>query len=255
MQFITHHASRMFDIQIAVAKTNKYASRESGDTAEVVERPQGGFSVVIADGQGSGQPAKSLSHLVTTKVVSLLKDGVRDGVAARAVHDYLYTYRGGKVSATLSIVSVDLATRTLVLSCNSHCPVLLSSPGCPVTSIPEQEALANPIGVHPSTRPVVREAPLEGPLYAVVYTDGLMEAGRRSGSLIDLPSLITECLENAPTARQLADHLLAHALDLDANRPSDDMTVSVVVVLPLPDIEENKIVPLVRRMEVRVPVE
>jgi hypothetical protein len=40
----------MIDIQIAVAKTNKYASTESGDTVEVVERPHGGFSVVLADG-------------------------------------------------------------------------------------------------------------------------------------------------------------------------------------------------------------
>ena len=54
-----------FEIQIAVAKTNKYASSESGDTVELVERPTGGFSVVLVDGQGSGQPAKTLSLLVS----------------------------------------------------------------------------------------------------------------------------------------------------------------------------------------------
>src|SRR5438876_728873 len=70
----------MLDIQIAVAKVNKYATRESGDTVEVVERPQGGFSVVLADGQGSGKASKAISHLVTAKVVSLIKDGARDGV-------------------------------------------------------------------------------------------------------------------------------------------------------------------------------
>ncbi len=40
-------------IDVAVAKTNKYASRESGDTVEIVERPGGGISVILADGQGS----------------------------------------------------------------------------------------------------------------------------------------------------------------------------------------------------------
>src|SRR3954463_1341285 len=118
----------MLDVQIAVVKTNKYASRESGDTVEVVERTHGGFSVVLADGQGSGRSAKNLSHLVTTKAVSMIKDGVRDGAVARSVHDYLFAYRGGKVSATLVIVSLDLASRTLVISRNSHCPVLLSRP-------------------------------------------------------------------------------------------------------------------------------
>src|SRR5436309_12919646 len=136
----------MLDVQIAVAKTNKYASRESGDTAEVVERPHGGFSIVLADGQGSGRSAKTISHLVTTKAVSMIKDGVRDGAVARSVHDYLYAYRGGKVSATLVIVTVDLATRTLVLSRNSHCPILISYPG--ETELNDLQDPSNPIGIY-----------------------------------------------------------------------------------------------------------
>ena len=42
------------EVRIAVTKINKYASLESGDTLEVVERPNGGLSVVLADGQTSG---------------------------------------------------------------------------------------------------------------------------------------------------------------------------------------------------------
>ena len=57
-------------IEAAVAKTNKYASRESGDTVEIVERPTGGISVIVADGQGSGRAAKALSLLVTARAVS-----------------------------------------------------------------------------------------------------------------------------------------------------------------------------------------
>src|SRR2546426_6702756 len=134
----------MLDVQIAVAKTNKYASQESGDTVEVVERPHGGFSVVLADGQGSGRAAKNISNLVTTKAVSLIKDGVRDGVVCRSVHDYLYAYRGGKVSATLVILTVDLASRTLVMSRNSHCPILVSRPGESGLTVIEEPS--NPIG-------------------------------------------------------------------------------------------------------------
>ncbi|MFN8538506.1 MAG: hypothetical protein U0232_13645 [Thermomicrobiales bacterium] len=80
-----------FEIQIAVAKTNKYASSESGDTVELVERPTGGLSVVLVDGQGSGQAAKTISMMVSAKAVSLLKDGARDGAVARVVHDHLCT--------------------------------------------------------------------------------------------------------------------------------------------------------------------
>ncbi|MEA2594599.1 MAG: hypothetical protein QOF01_1068, partial [Thermomicrobiales bacterium] len=80
-------------IDVAIAKTNKYASRDSGDTAEVVERPGGGVSVVVVDGQGSGPAAKTLSMLLSSKAVSLLKEGVRDGAVARAVHDSLFAFR------------------------------------------------------------------------------------------------------------------------------------------------------------------
>ena len=61
-------------IELAIAKTNKYASRESEDTAEVVERPGGGISVVVADGQGSGRAANTLSLLVTKYAVAMLKE-------------------------------------------------------------------------------------------------------------------------------------------------------------------------------------
>jgi len=56
------------DIQIAAAKTNKYATPESGDTLEMVERPNGGVSVVLADGQSSGRGAKAVSTLVVRKL-------------------------------------------------------------------------------------------------------------------------------------------------------------------------------------------
>ncbi|MGA7731796.1 MAG: PP2C family protein-serine/threonine phosphatase [Chloroflexia bacterium] len=241
------------DVQLAVAKTNKYASRESGDTVEVVERPHGGFSVVLADGQGSGSSAKSTSHLVTAKAVSMIKEGVRDGVVARSVHDYLYAYRGGKVSATLVIVTVDLATRTLVLSRNSHCPILMSLPDEPELTV--LEAASNPIGIYVMTKPVIAELPLRADTYAVTYSDGLMEAGRRDNRPVDVNALFRQALASGlRDAQQIADYLLAQALEADANRPADDMAVLVLAIRARDEHEPGKIVPQVRRLEMRVPV-
>jgi len=243
----------MLDVQLAVAKTNKYASRESGDTVEVVERPHGGFSVVLADGQGSGRAAKNVSHLVTGRAIGLIKDGTRDGVVARSVHDYLYTYKSGKVSATLVIVTIDLATTTLVLSRNSHCPVLLSLPGGPDLRVLDEPS--NPIGIYPLTRPVVVELPLGATTYAVTFSDGLMEAGRRDGHPIDPATLFKEALaKGIATARGLADYLLDIALQADANRPADDMTVLALSVHPTLLTETNSITPQIRRLDMQVPV-
>ena len=72
------------EIQVAVSKINKYAASESGDTLEMIERPHGGLSFVLVDGQRSGRSAKAISNIVARKAISLLADGVRDGAAARA---------------------------------------------------------------------------------------------------------------------------------------------------------------------------
>src|SRR5512142_2591916 len=114
------------EVQIAAAKTNKYAVTESGDTLEVVERPNGGVSVVLADGQTSGLGAKAVSIQVVRKVISLLAEGVRDGAAARAASDTLYTDKHGKVSCTLNIISVDLHTGTVVVTRNNPVPFFVA---------------------------------------------------------------------------------------------------------------------------------
>ena len=65
------------ELQVAVAKVSKYAVSESGDTVELIERPHGGLSLVLVDGQRSGKSAKAISNIVARKAVSLLADGVR----------------------------------------------------------------------------------------------------------------------------------------------------------------------------------
>jgi serine phosphatase RsbU (regulator of sigma subunit) len=216
------------ELQIGVAKLGKYATRESGDTLEMIERPQGGVSLVLVDGQRSGMSAKRISNLVARKAISLLAEGVRDGAAARAAHDYLRTYRQGKVSAELSIVSLDLVTRTLVISRNSHCPVFLMVSGRPqVLDAPSQA-----IGIHPGTKPVITELEISANTWVIAFTDGILHAGRHPGQALDVGALVqTMVVENGTTAPSLADALLSRALELDLGRPQDDMSVLVVAIV------------------------
>jgi serine phosphatase RsbU (regulator of sigma subunit) len=253
------------EIQVAAAKVSKYAVRESGDTLEMIERPGGGLSFVLADGQGHGRAAKEVSHLVAKKAVTLLADGVRDGAAARATHDFLYSYQQGKVSATLNIVSVDLRTRTVVLSTNSHCPVIVLEPtGTRLLTEPSQ-----PIGIYPGTKPSISELPLVVGTGVVVFTDGILEAGERYGQPLDVPATVAGLLageppsgrlshptqalgrgcDNLPSAQSLADGLLAAAMSADRGRPQDDMSILVVAVAP--GEEGNR----VRRLAVTFPIE
>src|SRR5512136_214255 len=170
------------EVQIAVAKTNKYAVSESGDTLEVVERPNGGLSVVLADGQTSGQGAKAVSMLVVRKVIGLLAEGVRDGAAARAASDALFTDKKGKVICTLNIASVDLSSRTIVLTRNNPVSVFV----CRGEEINCLEEESIPLGTSLNIRPLITELPIEPGLTIVIYTDGLIHAGKRRGTPMDV---------------------------------------------------------------------
>lgn len=213
------------ELQVAVQKINKYATSESGDTVEIVERPHGGISVVMADGQRSGRSAKTISNIVVRKAISLIAEGVRDGAVARATHDYLRTHRGGRVSAELTIVSADLNTNSIVISRNSRCPILIR----------RQEdsdwlsGESNAIGIYPNTKPSISELQIEPRLTLVAFTDGIWSSGGQTGSQIDIGAILRHsdpCSD--AEADVVAQAILGEALLRDAGRPRDDATVLVM---------------------------
>ena len=233
------------EVQIAVAKVNKYATSESGDTLEVVERPNGGLSVVLADGQTSGRGAKAVSQMVVRKVIGLLAEGVRDGAAARAASDALYTDKHGKVICTLNIASIDLHSGTIVLTRNNPSPMFI----CRDATIDRIESESIPLGASRDVRPAILEIALEAGLTVVIYTDGLVHAGVRRGHPMNTLEMLESMREEQdPTPQEVADTLLEHAVKLDENRPADDISVLVLKVAPLNG--DN-----VRRMTVRLPLE
>jgi len=233
------------EVQIAVAKINKYAVSESGDTLEVVERPNGGLSVVLADGQSSGRGAKAISQMVVRKVIGLLAEGVRDGATARAASDALFTDKQGKVISTLNIASLDLSSGTIVLTRNNPAPMFICR-GERIDSLQEESI---PLGTSRNVRPLITEIAIEPGLIIVIYTDGLVHAGKRRGLPMDIGTTIRSVLEDQdPSPQMLADTLLAQAVSLDENRPADDISVLVLKVAARTGDS-------VRRMTVRLPIE
>jgi len=232
------------EVQIAISKIKKYATSSSGDTAEVIERPNGGMSVVLADGQSSGKGAKWVSSLVVRKVIQFLADGVRDGAAARAASDALFTERGGRVSATLNILSADLQTGTLVITRNNPAPIVISFDN----QIKMLEDESDAVGLRRDTRPMISELPLEPGLTVVVFTDGLVHAGTYFGDSMDICTAVKVELEGEnPSPSKIADSLINHALKLDRGMPRDDISIVVMRVIDRGN-------DMIRRMSVQLPV-
>jgi hypothetical protein len=234
------------EIQIAVAKTNKFGTDESGDTIEIIERATGGVSVVLCDGKESGRLGKVTSSMVVRRVIGFLADGVRDGAAARAASDFLYAERHGEVSVYLNILSADLETNTLVITRNNPAPIFLAQGD-------RVECLASPgepIGQARNVRPSITEIPLKPGITIVMYTDGLITAGNTYGTQMDICTLLEALLEEQePSAQAIADTLLSQAIRLDQFQPKDDMSVAVLRVTTEPGEHEP-----IRRMIVRFPI-
>ncbi|NMB88931.1 MAG: serine/threonine-protein phosphatase [Chloroflexi bacterium] len=210
----------------------------------MVERPSGGVSVVLADGRSSGREAKLISSLVVRKVISLLAEGVRDGAAARAASDYLYTEKNGQTSAYLNILSADLETGTLVLTRNNPTPIFVAQR----ERIECLNAESTALGTSRNIRPAISEVPLEPGTTVVMYTDGLSRAGMQFGQMLDVCTLLESLLEDQePSAQAIADTILAEAIRVDQGGPNDDMSVVVLRVL-------TTLTDAVRRMTVRIPV-
>jgi len=239
---------RGLEVQIAVAKIGKYAT-ESGDTVEMIERPNGGLSAVLVDGQRSGRGAKLVSIIVARKIVSLLAEGVRDGPAARAGHDYLRTLRQGKVSAELSMLSVDLQSGTVVISRNTQCPALVWRSDDPSAHLSLIDEPSQPIGVYERTKPAIAELPLEAGLHVILFSDGVVLAGARRGTPLDISAFVSDLLaDGCATAPSVAEAILQRAIELDDDRPSDDISVVALAIIPDPDGGH------IRRMNARFPV-
>jgi len=237
------------DLQVAVSKIGKYSTSESGDSVEMIERPQGGLSVVLADGQRSGRAAKLISNIAVRKILSLLSDGVRDGAAARAAHDYLRTIRQGQVSAEVSMISADLETETIVVSRNSRCPVLLVQLDDGVWQSRLIDEPGEPMGIHTRTKPIITEFAIRQDIYVVLFSDGILAAGVRRGVTFDIEEFVCQRLNGEPVeALVLADAILARAVELDEGRPADDASVIVLMVRPVTNGDT------VRRMTVRFPI-
>jgi len=215
------------EIKIAVAKIDKSGIGSSGDTVETIERPNGGISVVLADGQIHGENQKSISTMVSHRVIDHISDGVRDGAAIRATSGSIFAEHQGAIQANLNVISADLQTNTILVSRNNPVPVFLINNEKVDSLATESE----PIGISQNIAPTIVELPIQPGIAVIVFSDGVYHAGRKKLSNPDICTTIEALIEEQePSAQDIADFLLNWAIRLDEDRPQDDMSVVVMQI-------------------------
>lgn len=214
------------EVKIGLAKTQKFAANHCGDACNFVERPRGGVSAILAEGQGSSLAAAQTSRWVVNRAIALLSEGGQDETAVTAVHEELYDMRDKKASCMLTLLSADRESETMMICRNSASPVIVWTED--YETVYDEDTSA--IGVHRHIKPFVYELPFSPGMIVVSYTDGIGHAGKkRTGREADLEKILGIVRANkAEDAGFIATSILEYALSLDNEQPSDDMTVVVM---------------------------
>ncbi len=233
------------EIQAAITKINQACSQERGNTVELIERPHGGISIVSANAFIQGVSSRAASTMVVHRIINLLTEGVRDGAAIRAVSTILHAEYSGKATASVAILSVDMVSKTIVISRNDIGPILIIR-GETIDRLPHEN---NPIGSSDEIRPLVNEIPIEEPVTIIFCTCGVLNAGKTHGLPFDFYTTVEALMEEQdPTAQDIAEFLLQQAVCHDQDHPEDDMAVVVMK-------SEKNTKDAIRRLSVKLPID
>jgi serine phosphatase RsbU (regulator of sigma subunit) len=125
------------------------------------------------------------------------------------------------------MLSIDLASRSLVLTRNNPSPLIIIRN----RKVEIMDDPVDPVGIRRDIRPVIHEIPLEANLAVVIFSDGLTHAGERVGTPVQLETVLYAIQAEVPfDAKAWADALLQHAVDLDQGRPADDISILVAMI-------------------------
>jgi hypothetical protein len=231
------------EIDAAVAKISKIGNPQNGDTVEITERPNGGLSIVMAEVTSNILDKKNITSTIVRKVIGWIGEGIRDGAAARAASDSLFTDYKGQISACLNIISFDKQSDTIVITRNNPSPVYIFQEGNLDCLGGESLCIGDSLNI----RPTISEIPFSPNTVLVLYSNGVRYAGKSFGLEFDGSMLIRSLVEDQdPNAEEIANTLLGNAIRLDQNNPKADMSI---IAARINDIDTSGI----RKMSVFYP--
>jgi len=218
------------ELQAAISKADRYSSAEQGDKVEVIERPRGGLSIIMAEGKLSGRRSRSIAMKAVHSILNLIATGLHDGAASRIVLTNIYEEHKGKAQVNLHIISCDLESQSIVITKNNAIPVVTVFEGradyLPFDVTNESE---------PCDCPSVYQFEIEEGRDFILVTDGVLQAGAQHEQPLDLRLLVESLYEDdEPSVQVIADTILNQAISQDLGRPRDDMTVTVLRISPTP---------------------
>ena len=218
------------ELQAAISKVDRYSSAAQGDKVEIIERPRGGISIIMAEGKLSGRRSRSIAMKAVHSILNLIANGLHDGAASRMVLSNIHEEHRGKAQVSLNIISCDLESQSIVITKNNTTPVVTVFEGAV-----EYLRFDGTIESDHSLTPSVFQFEIEEGRDFILVSDGILTAGAQYEQAMDLRLSVESLFEDdEPPVQEIADAILTQAISQDLERPRDDMTVTVLRISPSP---------------------
>lgn len=218
------------ELQAAISKVDRYSSAEQGDKVEVIERPRGGISIIMAEGKLGGRRSRSIAMKAVHSILNLISSGLHDGAASRTVLSKIKDEHNGKAKVSLSIISCDLDSQSIVITKNNSIPVITVFEG-----MVDYLRFDDSTDADQSLVPSVYQFEIEEGRDFILVSDGVLQAGSQYEQPLDLRVSVESLFEeDEPSVQEVADAILTQAVSQDLGRPRDDMTVTVLRISAAP---------------------
>jgi serine/threonine protein phosphatase PrpC len=218
------------ELQAAISKTARYSSNAQGDKVEIIERPRGGISIIMAEGKLSGRRSRTVAMKAVHSILSLIASGMHDGAASRMVLSNIFEDHKGKAQVSLHIISCDLESHSIVITKNNSTPVVTV-----FEDTAEYLRFDGTIEAEQALTPSVFQFEIEEGRDFILVSDGILQAGTQYEQPLDLRVLVESLFEDdEPSVQAVADAILNQAISQDVGRPQDDMTVTVLRISASP---------------------
>ncbi len=212
------------ELQAAISKTARYSSTAQGDNVEIIERPHGGISIIMAEGKLNGCRSRIVAMKAVHSILSLIASGMHDGAASRLVLSDIFEDYQGKAQVSLHIISCDLESQSIVITKNNTTPVVTV-----FEDAAEYLRFDGRVQTEQALSPSVFQFEIEEGRDFILVSDGVLQAGTQYEQPLDLRVLVESLFEDEePTVQEVADAILNQAISQDVGRPQDDMTVTVL---------------------------
>jgi stage II sporulation protein E len=215
-------------VKSGVARLGRKGSRLSGDTSAAEQVGDDRYLLLLSDGMGAGHSASVESRHCVGLLRQLLGAGFATDVAVQTVNSVLLLRSPEDTFATVDLALVDLVTGRAEFVKVGAPPAFLIR-GSDITVIRAEGVpigIINRVEVEPEVR-IMRPGDL-----LVMVTDGIWEVARHE---TDKERWLIEHLRRTRLLdpEELAESVLARALELTDRQVADDMTVLVAAFAPV----------------------